>query len=192
MTTELDAPIISIPATPRPIEWVDLVGIRYPVRRPKSVVESGPKGAVLLLAAYIDQDSADGQNRAARRAATKGGKPERIELTAEQIADGMTAVWLYLANALADPDDYAAIRRRVYGPDLSDVDANAHTWMPVTIDPNPDDDIDTNNVITLVGNLIGHWSPEREAVKSSVKTPPAPAKKQSSGGTTTKRPVKRR
>lgn len=184
-------PVITIEATARPLQWVELVGVRYPVRRPKDIVEAAPKTAIMKVAAYFAQDSDEAVNRAERRAA-KGAKPApRIELTPQDYQAGTEAVWQYLEVALDDPEDYAAIRRRVYG-DISDEDAAARTYIECTTDPNPSDDIDVTNVVKLVGNLMAFWSPEAESVKSNVRPPAAPkpaAKK--AAGKTTKRPAKR-
>ena len=191
MTDELD-PVVVIPATDRPIQVVDLVGVRYRVRRPKAVIEATPKTAILRLAAYFEQDSEAAQNRAERRAAQGAKRPQRIELTDEEFADGTEAVWRYLRIALADPGDYETIRRRVYGPDLSDEDAASYSYLEFEADPNPSDDIDTVNVIALVGNLMAVWSSEAETVKTNVRPPgaPKPAAKKAAGSTT-KRPAKR-
>jgi hypothetical protein len=190
---ELDAPVITIEATARPLQWVELVGERYPVRRPKDLVESGPKTAIMKVAAYFAQDSDEGMNRAERRAAKTGKPAPRIELAAEDYAAGTEAVWQYLEVVLDDPSDYAAIRRRVYGPDISDEDATAHTYIECASDPNPGDDIDVTNIVALVTNLMTFWSPEHaETVKSNVRPPgaPKPAAKKAAG-TTVKRPAKR-
>lgn len=186
-------PVITIEATARPLQWVELVGIRYPVRRPKDIVEAAPKTAILKVAAYFAQDTDEGANRAERRAA-KGQQPaKRIELTAEDYETGTEAVWQYLEVALDNPEDYVAIRRRVYGPDISDEDAEGRTYIECTTDPNPDDDIDVSNIVALVGNLMAYWSPESETVKTNVRAPgaPKPAAKKASPGKTVKRPAKR-
>jgi hypothetical protein len=189
---ELDAPVITIEATDRPRQWVELVGERYAVRRPKDLVESGPKTAIMKVAAFFAQDTDEGLSRAERRA--KSGKPAaRIELAAEDIQGGTEAVWQYLEVALDDPADYAAIRRRVYGPDISDEDATAHTYIECASDPNPGDDIDVTNIVALVTNLMTFWSPEAaETVKSNVRPPgaPKPAAKKAVGSTV-KRPARR-
>lgn len=183
-------PVITIEATARPLQWVELVGTRYAVRRPKDIVEAAPKTAILKVAAYFAQDSDEAANRAERRAKTTGKPATRIELTAEDYETGTEAVWQYLEVALDDPKDYVAIRRRVYGPDISDEEAAARTYIECTTDPNPDDDIDVSNIVALVGNLMAFWSPEAETVKSNVRAPGAPAAKKAAGKTV-KRPAKR-
>lgn len=189
MTEELE-PVIVVAATDRPIQVVDLVGVRYRVRRPKSVIEATPKTAILKVAAYFEQDSEAAENRAQRRAA-KGAKPSRIELSPEEYAAGTEAVWQYLQIVLVDDGDYEAIRRRVYGPDISDEDASAHTYLEFDTDPNPGDDIDTVNIVALVGNLMALWSPENESVKTNVRAPGPPKPQAKKPGTTTKRAAKR-
>lgn len=189
MTEELE-PVVVVAATDRPIQVVELVGVRYRVRRPKSVIESTPKTAILKVAAYFEQDSESAQNRAQRRA-TKGTKPQRIELSADDYMAGTEAVWQYLQIVLVDPGDYESIRCRVYGDDISDADASAYTYLEVDTDPNPDDDIDTVNIVTLVGNLIALWSAENESVKTNVRPPGPPAPQTKTPGTTTKRTAKR-
>lgn len=192
MTDELELePVVVVTATDRPIQVVDLVGVRYRVRRPKSVIEATPKTAILKVAAYFEQDSEAAQNRAQRRATKATKQQQRIELSAEDYMAGTEAVWQYLQIVLVDDGDYEAIRRRVYGDDISDADASAYTYLEVDTDPNPDDDIDTVNIVTLVGNLIALWSSENESVKTNVRPPGPPAPQTKTPGTTTKRTAKR-
>lgn len=177
-------PIISIEATPRPIEWVELVGHRYRVRRPKSIVEAAPKRSIVRMAAYVQQEIQQA-NRATRRATSAA---DRIEMTADDLATCMQDVWRYLDVALVDPGDYEAIRRRLYGADLAANEAAAHTWISLDVDPSPDDPLDVDNIVILVGNLLAHWAPEAETVRSAVTPPQPPAAKKA---TTSKRPAQR-
>ena len=186
-----DVPIaITVEPTKRPLEWVDLIGVRYPVRRPKTIVAGEPKAKILRLAAFIDQQSPAGVQRAQRRAA-KGQTVPRLEMSVEEQREAMHAVWRYLRAVLDDEEDYAAIRRRLYG-DVSDEEALAASYLEFEEDPNPSDDIDVDNVVLLVANLIAYWG-ESGSVRTSVKAP-GRARAQQSGqqhGQTTKRPARR-
>lgn len=183
---------ITIEPTTRTLEWVDLVGIRYPVRRPKSIVSGTPKTEIMRLAAYISQHTEAASPRRPRQGAAKPRTTTKpIELTAEQIQSAMTAVWRYLHVALDNPDDYADIRRRLYG-DIDDNDANGVTYLEFEHDPNPSDDLDIDNVIMLVANLIAHWQ-ETDSVRSAARAPKPPAaRNQQNPGQVTRRPANKR
>lgn len=184
-----DVPVaITVEATKRRLEWVDLVGVRYPVRRPKSIVAGAPKTAIMKLAAFLEQHSDAGQRRAKQRAA-KGQRVEPIVLSSDEQREGMESVWRYLEVVLDNPEDYVEIRRRLYGEDLDPEEASAATYLEFTRDPNPDDDIDIDNVIMLVANLIAHWQ-EAESVRSAVRAPKQ-HRPQQQAGQVTKRPARR-
>lgn len=176
-----DKPVLRIEAEKREIVRVEIVGTVYEFRRPKT--SSTSNAAFRALADRV----------AEIRKANEGidDDDKKITMTEDETLEAFAAVWRYLAAAIVDHADYAELRRRMYGSNISDEDAlAAHHILPDDDDlfgPNPDDDLEIQHLGDAASALVQHWSEER-VKKSKVRSPAMPTdhqpKKTATPGTT--------
>lgn len=176
-------PIVTVEPQKRTIEKIDLSGVVYEVRRPKTNLSDGPVQAMMQLGA-VEKRIRQRNDEIER--AQKSGRPAPPqlhlddEIDGDMMVDAVKGAWGYLSIALMDEEDYAHIRRRVYG-DISDEDAesdNPVPWDMVTL-RDSDPDLDENSIVYVASNLMVHWGQKNNPVKkSSYPTPPRPQKKQ--------------
>lgn len=172
-------PLLSVAAAPRPVQVLELVGVRYRVRKPKDIIGSKPTTDLLVLANELGKQYEDAQKAAKARQAGRPYKPRKITLTEQQIVDGFTAMWRYLKAALVDKADYAAIRRRIAGDipqeaaeSIDPIDAE----MVVDDDALTSDDLEQTNIMEAAAGLIQLWNPDLDVKENSDPPPVRPAK----------------